>query len=162
MKKLVIITILLSAFIACENDKTKNEQAERIQELEEKIDELYESKADELKQDEKLEDETKIRQIEDLKAKYKHLRAKFVDTGEGDLFYYFFIDEKGNQISFTHIEDKSYELLIDDESTNFGVSINPEYKNKDFDIFYKVEKHDLLGWGEIEDVKVVKKMLIVE
>ena len=53
-------------------------------------------------------------------------------------------------------------MLIDDASSNFGLGINPEYKNKYFDIFYQVEKHDLLRWGTKQEYDVVIKMTLVE
>jgi len=102
------------------------------------------------------------KKIEKLKAEYKHLRAKFVSTDEGDLYYYNFIDENGKEYSFSFVKDDSYELLVTDESSNFGQGINPIYKNEYFDIFYQIEKHDLLGWGKKEDIDVVKRMIVVE
>ena len=135
--------MLLLTLFACNNNSEKK--------LDAKID-----------KQEKLNVEEKNSEIEKLKANYKHLRAKFVSTDEGDLFYYNFKDEKGKEYSFSSIKDESYELLIEDESSNFGQGINPKYKNKYFDIFYQVEKLDLMGWGKKEDYDVVIKMILVE
>lgn len=100
--------------------------------------------------------EVKISQIEKLKATYTYIRAKFISTDEGDLFYYNFKDEKGTYYSFSYLKDESYELL------NASLEINPKYKNKYFDIFYQAEKHDLLRWGTKQDYDVVIKMILVE
>jgi TolA-binding protein len=184
MKKLITITLLGLTLIACQNNNSKKDQDAKIQELEEKIEQLSGTQKNEIEQQEKFnveekseskeefdkekvetlkpKNEEKNSEIENLKAKYKHLRAKFVSTDEGDLFYYNFKDEKGKEYSFSYIKDESYELLIEDESSNFGQGINPKYKNKYFDIFYQVEKHDLLGWGEKEDYDVVIKMILAE
>jgi hypothetical protein len=79
-----------------------------------------------------------------------------------NLFYYNFKDEKGKEYSFSIVKDESYELLIEDGSSMFGQGINPKYENKYFDIFYQVEKHDLLGWGGTQDYDVVIEMILVE
>jgi hypothetical protein len=165
MKKLITNTLLGLSLIACQNNKSKINQDAKIQKLEEKIEQLTETKLE--VEREKVEvlkpkNDPNNNQIEKLKAKYKHLRAKFLSTDEGDLFYYNFKDEKGKVYTFTYIKDKSYELLIDDESSNFGQGINPKYRNKYFDIFYQVEKIDLMDWGVKEDVDVIMKMILVE
>lgn len=80
-EKIITFTILLLTLFACNNNSAKK--------LDVKID-----------KQEKLNVEEKNSEIEKLKAKYKHLRAKFVSTDEGDLFYYNFKDEKGKDYSF--------------------------------------------------------------
>ena len=169
MKKIVILTFLGLTLIACQNNNSKNDQNARIQELEAKIEQLTETNEKnteketvELKEVKPIDD-AKKRQIEKLKTKYKHLRAKFVSAdGGADVFSYAFQGEKEEWYSFSIVKDKSYALLIDDESSNWGSRINPKFKNKYFDIFYQVEKYDLLGWGQEEDCDVVIKMILVE
>ena len=165
MKKIIPVIVFLVTLIACQNNIGKNYQDAKILQLEEKIKQLSAEKV--IQQQEKItiEEETndaKISQIEKLKATYTHIRAKFISTDEGDLFYYNFKDEKGIDYSFSYIKDESYELLIDDTLSNFGLGINIKYKNKYFDIFYQVEKHDLLRWGIKQDYDVVIKMILVE
>ena len=159
MKKIISITLLAVSLIACQNNKSKNDQDAKILQLEEKISQLSTEKV--IEQQKKInfqeeENEVGISQIEKLKATYTHIRAKFISTDEGDLFYYNFKDEKGKDYSFSYVKDESYELL------DAGLGINPKYKNKYFDIFYQVEKHDLLMWGIKQDYDVVIKMILVE
>jgi len=159
MKKLISITLLAVSLIACQNNKSKNDQDAKILQLEEKISQLSTEKV--IEQQKKInfqeeKNEVKISQIEKLKTIYTHIRAKFISTDEGDLFYYNFKDEKGIDYSFSYVKDESYELL------DAGLGINPKYKNKYFDIFYQVEKHDLLMWGIKQDYDVVIKMILVE
>ena len=165
MKKIIPVIVFLVTLIACQNNIGKNYQDAKILQLEEKIKQLSAEKV--IQQQEKItiEEETndaKISQIEKLKATYTHIRAKFISTDEGDLFYYNFKDEEGIDYSFSYIKDESYELLINDTLSNFGLGINIKYKNKYFDIFYQVEKHDLLRWGIKQDYDVVIKMILVE
>ena len=165
MKKIIPVIVFLVTLIACQNNIGKNYQDAKILQLEEKIKQLSAEKV--IQQQEKItiEEETndaKISQIEKLKATYTHIRAKFISTDEGDLFYYNFKDEEGIDYSFSYIKDESYELLIDDTLSNLGLGINIKYKNKYFDIFYQVEKHDLLRWGIKQDYDVVIKMILVE
>tara|TARA_B110000444_G_scaffold98757_1_gene93620 strand:- start:64 stop:1245 length:1182 start_codon:yes stop_codon:yes gene_type:complete len=165
MKKIIPVIVFLVTLIACQNNIGKNYQDAKTLQLEEKIKQLSAEKV--IQQQEKItiEEETndaKISQIEKLKATYTHIRAKFISTDEGDLFYYNFKDEEGIDYSFSYIKDESYELLINDTLSNFGLGINIKYKNKYFDIFYQVEKHDLLRWGIKQDYDVVIKMILVE
>ena len=170
MKKLIVITLTLFFLSGCQNNSLNKEQDAKIQELEDEIEQLSASKEENIVSDAQIKvqeevkpkNEAKNTEVEKLKAKYKHLRAKFVSTDSGDLFYYNFKDEKGKEYSFSYVKDESYELLVDDESSDFGQGINPKYKNKYFDIFYQVEKHDLMGWGEKYDYDVVIKMILAE
>tara|TARA_B110000003_G_scaffold235012_1_gene238970 strand:- start:34 stop:633 length:600 start_codon:yes stop_codon:yes gene_type:complete len=165
MKKIIPVIVFLVTLIACQNNTCENDKGPKVHQLEKKIKQLSAEKV--IQQQEKItiKEETndaKISQIEKLKATYNHIRAKFIGTDEGDLFYYNFKDEKGIDYSFSYVKDESYELLIDDTSSNFGLGINTKYKNKYFDIFYQVEKHDLLRWGIKQDYDVVIKMMLVE
>ena len=165
MKKIIPVIVLLVTLISCQNNKGKNDQDAKILQLEEKIKQLPAEKGiqqlEKVTHEEKVSD-VEISQIEKLKVPHTHIRAKFISTDEGDLFYYNFKDEKDKDYSFSYVKDESYELLIDDASSNFGLGINPKYKNKYFDIFYQVEKHDLLRWGIKQDYDVVIKMILVE
>ena len=171
MKKLIIISLVGFFIINCQSSSSKIEKDTKNQELDEKvtpkknlnIGETSESK--EALEKDKIEEtilknEEKNWEIE--KLNYQYLRLKFVGTEEGDLFYYIFKDEKGEEHSFALINDESYKLLIDDVSSNYGLAINPIYKNKYFDIFYQVEMHDLFGWGEKEEYDVVIKMILIK
>ena len=165
MKKTISIILLAVSLIACQTNKSKNDQEAKTLQLEEKIGQPSTEKVIEQQKKTNLqeeENEVRISQIEKLKTTYTHIRAKFISTDEGDLFYYNFKDEKDKDYSFSYVKDESYELLIDDASSNFGLGINPKYKNKYFDIFYQVEKHDLLGWGTKQEYDVVIKMTLVE
>ena len=165
MKKIIPVIVLLFSLISCQNNKGKNDQDAKTLQLEEKIKQLTAEKGiqqlEKVTLEEKVSD-VEISQIEKLKIPHTHIRAKFISTDEGDLFYYNFKDKKGLGYSFSYVKDESYELLIDDASSNFGLGINPKYKNKYFDIFYQVEKHDLLGWGTKQEYDVVIKMTLVE
>ena len=159
MKKIISITLLAVSLIACQNNKSSNNQDAKILQLDQKISQLSKEKV--IKQQKKInfqeeKNEVKISQIEKLKTTYTHIRAKFISTDEGDLFYYNFKDKKGIYYSFSYLKDESYELL------DAGLGINPKYKNKYFDIFYQAEKHDLLRWGTKQDYDVVIKMILVE
>ena len=171
MKKLIIISLVGFFIINCQSSSSKIEKDTKNQELDEKvtpkknlnIGETSESK--EALEKDKIEEtilknEEKNWEIE--KLNYQYLRLKFVGTEEGDLFYYIFKDEKGEEHSFALINDESYKLLIDDVSSNYGLAINPIYKNKYFDIFFQVEMHDLFGWGEKEEYDVVIKMILIK
>ena len=159
MKKIISITLLAVSLIACQNNKSSNNQDAKILQLDQKISQLSKEKV--IEQQKKInfqeeKNEVKISQIEKLKTIYTHIRAKFISTDEGDLFYYNFKDKKGIYYSFSYLKDESYELL------DAGLGINPKYKNKYFDIFYQAEKHDLLRWGTKQDYDVVIKMILVE
>tara|TARA_B110000483_G_scaffold85558_1_gene105820 strand:- start:139 stop:1302 length:1164 start_codon:yes stop_codon:yes gene_type:complete len=159
MKKTISIILLAVSLIACQTNKSKNDQEAKTLQLEEKISQPSTEKVIEQQKKTNLqeeENEVRISQIEKLKTTYTHIRAKFISTDEGDLFYYNFKDEKGKDYSFSYVKDESYELL------DAGLGINPKYKNKYFDIFYQVEKHDLLRWGTKQDYDVVIKMILVE
>ena len=159
MKKTISIILLAVSLIACQTNKSKNDQEAKTLQLEEKIGQPSTEKVIEQQKKTNLqeeENEVRISQIEKLKTTYTHIRAKFISTDEGDLFYYNFKDEKGKDYSFSYVKDESYELL------DAGLGINPKYKNKYFDIFYQVEKHDLLGWGTKQEYDVVIKMTLVE
>ena len=165
MKKLISVTLLAVSLIACQNNKSNNNQDAKILQLEEEISQLSKDKVIQQQKIINLQEEAnevEFSQIEKLKTTYTHIRAKFISTDEGDLFYYNFKDEKDKDFSFSYVKDESYELLIDDASSNFGLGINPEYKNKYFDIFYQVEQHDLLRWGTKQEYDVVIKMILVE
>jgi hypothetical protein len=170
MKKLNTIILILLFISGCKNNSLNKDKEGKTQELDDTIEQLSTANEDHIFSDSQIKvqeevkpiNQSKKTEIEGLKSKYKHLRAKFVSTDSGDLFYYNFKDEKGKEYSFSYVKDKSYELLIDDESSDFGEGINPKYKNKYFDIFYQVEKHDLRGWGEKHDYDVVIKMILAE
>ena len=159
MKKIFSITLLAVSLITCQNNKSNNNQNAKILQLEEEVSQPSKEKVIEQQKKINLQEEKNkvgISQIEKLKATYTYIRAKFISTDEGDLFYYNFKDEKGIDFSFSYLKDESYELL------DAGLEINPKYKNKYFDIFYQVEKHDLLRWGTKQDYDVVIKMILVE
>ncbi len=170
MKKIITITLTSIFLSGCQYNSLNNEQNTEIQELEAEMEQLSTSKEEKTvrnteikgKEEVKPKNQAPNNEIAKLKAKYKHLRARFISTDSGDLFYYNFKDKKGKEHSFSYIKDKSYELLIDDKSSDFGQGINPKYKNKYFDIFYQVEKHDLMGWDEKHDYDVVIKMILAE
>ena len=92
-------------------------------------------------------------------AEKNYVRAKYVDFGVGDLYHFIFKDEKGNEYDFMNNQSKDYELYI--TAKGGDVIINSKYKGKTFDIFFKKEKMDLLGWGNIEDVEVLYKLVLV-
>jgi hypothetical protein len=159
MKKIISITLLAVSLIACQNNKSSNKQDEKILQLDQKISQISKEKV--IEQQKKInlkeeKNEVEISQIEKLKTTYTHIRAKFISTDEGDLFYYNFKDKKGIYYSFSYLKDESYELL------DAGLGVNQKYKNKYFDIFYQAEKHDLLRWGTKQDYDVVIKMILVE
>jgi hypothetical protein len=151
MNKLITIILLALSIMSCQNNTSKEVQTEETLEVEHEKVELVSPNTKE-----------NDSQINELKKQYNHLRAKFIGTDEGDLFYYNFEDEQGNEYSFSLVKDESYELLIDDESSMYGLSIKPTYKNKYFDIFFQTEEHDLLDWGENQAYEVVRKMILVE
>ena len=100
--------------------------------------------------------EVKSNTLDSLKAIYSHRRLTYESFEWGDLLHFGFVDEKGEHYDISVIEDYSYELLGDNDVAN------PAYVGKTFDIFYKVEKRDLMDWGEEYDYDVVKHMILVE
>ncbi len=93
-------------------------------------------------------------------AEKNYIRANYLDFGVGDLYHFTFKDDKGNEYDFMNNQSKDYELYI---TTKGGDEIiNPKYKGKTFDIFFKKEKMDLLGWGNVEDVEVLYKLILVK
>ena len=114
MKKTISIILLAVSLIACQTNKSKNDQEAKTLQLEEKISQPSTEKVIEQQKKTNLqeeENEVRISQIEKLKTTYTHIRAKFISTDEGDLFYYNFKDEKGKDYSFSYVKDESYELL---------------------------------------------------
>jgi hypothetical protein len=163
MKKTILSLTLLIALVSCTNKTTvasQNEKSKTPPTADNKKD--VTTKEDEPKEEETSIEDEKNAELEKLKAKYKHVRAKFVSVDAGDLIHHVFRTEKGKEIDFNIIDDNTFDLTIDDPSSDSGIAINRKYKNKYFDIFYKVEKHDLLGWGTKENCDVVKKMILVE
>jgi hypothetical protein len=92
-------------------------------------------------------------------AEKNYVRAKYVDFGVGDLVHDIFKDDKGNEYDFMINRSKDYELSIVSKAGD--EIINPKYKGKTFDIFFKKEKYDLLGSGNVEDVDVIYKLILV-
>jgi hypothetical protein len=107
-----------------------------------------------------LSEEEKL--IEEYKKKYKYTYARFTDFSVGDLFHHTFVDDKENEIDFIAFEDHTYDLTIADPKSEFGEKMNLKYKNKYFHIFTKSKKMDPMGWGELMDVDVVVKMILVK
>jgi len=104
---------------------------------------------------EKEKEREKERILDKLKAKYLHVRGEYVRFAIGDVIHYIFKDEKGLEYNFMMMRDETYTLDVGDE-------INPRYKGKSFDIFYKTEEHDILGWGDLMEIDVVYKMILVK
>jgi hypothetical protein len=163
MKKTILSLTILITLLSCTNEPTSASQndkskAPQTSEIKKEIN----IKEDEPKEEEISAEDEKNAELEKLKAKYKHVRAKFVSVDAGDLIHHVFRAEGGREFDFNIIQDNTFDLTIDDPSSESGIAINRKYKNNYFDIFYKVEKHDLLGWGTKENCDVVKKMILVE
>lgn len=162
MKKISLIALIGLILTACTDDSKKlssdNAKSDATQNVNKKDNSTDQSQA--LSKD--SVSNTKANEIESLKAKYKYLRAKLVSVDQGDLIHHIFKDENGKEHDFMLIEDRSYNLSVPGKSDEYSIDVNPKYKNKYFDIFYKVEKHDLLGWGTKESCDVVKKLILVE
>ena len=97
--------------------------------------------------------------LEKPAAEKNYIRAKYVDFGVGDLVHDIFKDDQGNEYDFMINRSKDYELSIVSKAGD--EIINPKYKGKTFDIFFKKEKHDMLGLGEVWDVDVIYKLILV-
>ena len=97
--------------------------------------------------------------LEQPAAEKNYIRAKYVDFGVGDLMHHIFKDDKGNDYDFMINRSKDYNLSISVKGEE--EIINPKYKGKTFDIFFKKEKHDMLGYGEVWDVDVIYKLVLV-
>ena len=63
-------------------------------------------------------------------------KAKFVGYEEGDLVHYLFEDEVGNSFSFSVIP-KTYQLVVDNSTSEYGVAPNKKYLNKIFTLSWK-------------------------
>ena len=93
MKKIIPVIVFLVTLIACQNNTGKNDKDPKVLQLEKKIKQLSTEKVIQHQEKINIKEETndaKISQIEKLKATYNHIRAKFISTDEGDLFYYNF------------------------------------------------------------------------
>lgn len=105
----------------------------------------------------KLDD---VESLDKPASEKNYIRAKYVRFEIGDLPHDIFIDDQGNEYDFMVNRSKDYALSI---SVKGGEeTINPVYKGKTFDIFFKKEKMDLLGWGEATDVEVLYKLILVK
>lgn len=93
---------------------------------------------------------------------YLIIRGQYINFSVGDLFHHDFVDEYGENHDFNYIQDNSYDLFVEDENSDSGLAINPDYSGKYFDIYYKKEMLDLLGEGELEEVDVVYKMVLID
>lgn len=94
---------------------------------------------------------------------YKHVRAVYNDFEFGDLPHYGFKTEAGEYLDFSMIKDLTMreELISFDEETGMETA-NPKYKGKMFDIYYKIEQHDLMDFGQAMDVEVAYLVKLVE
>jgi hypothetical protein len=161
--KIMAVTLIGYVFLAgCSeqsnssetNQKGDAEKAAELKVINSEKETTVDSHIENLNEKEKL--------LNDLKQKYTHIRAKYIDFDSGDLAHYIFEGEDGKQYDFCDIDDKAYDLIVDDRNSGDGVSINKNYRGKTFDIFYKIEKVDLYPPNPPADVEVVKKMILVE
>ena len=63
-------------------------------------------------------------------------KAKFIGYEEGDLVHYVFEDEVGNSFSFSVIP-KTYQLVVDNSTGEYGLAPNKKYLNKTFALTWK-------------------------
>tara|TARA_B110000037_G_scaffold70565_1_gene85227 strand:- start:982 stop:1299 length:318 start_codon:yes stop_codon:yes gene_type:complete len=81
MKKTISIILLAVSLIACQTNKSKNDQEAKTLQLEEKISQPSTEKVIEQQKKTNLqeeENEVRISQIEKLKTTYTYIRAKFI------------------------------------------------------------------------------------
>lgn len=91
-----------------------------------------------------------------LQKNYKHLRGKYIKYLFGDVDHWIFRGENGIEYDFMRNKDQSYSLLYGDE-------INPTFKNKSFDVFYKSENVDFGNPGPgIQEALVIYKLKLVK
>ena len=164
--KTVITYLFLGALIfSCKEDNASDKDSKEKNEKEISVNEKAKQKNEkEIVLNENAKDKTEIdskqSELDSLKAIYSHVRAKYESFEMGDLAHHMFLSEKGEAIDFLMIKDYTYELVAytDEE----GETANPKFVGKTFDIFYKVEQHDLMDWGEKSDVDVVYKLMLLD
>ena len=108
-------------------------------------------------------DTDKNKKDADTLLAYKHVRAVYTDFEFGDLPHFIFNTAAGESIDFNIINDRKMEQdLFSFDKKNGEYVANPKYIGKMFDIYYKIEQHDLMDSGQPMDVEVAYLLKLVE
>lgn len=154
MKKILLLTVVLFAFIACNTDKstanTSNDE------------DTKKEKKDSAKAEEKDVADLQVGQEEDNVVK-----LKFVGFMLGDAPHYDFVDEEGKEWHFGANVDKEhlfYVELSDAESNmdNQGMGPDPKLLNKWFMITHEVQEMPQYQDGPMGDVEVIVDAKLLE